>query len=394
MNLPRDSRHYSVCIDLLNSKNIEKHIERTMDRYLVAVHVGAGYHGKKKEPAYIRLMEQACLAAGRALEHGGSIPTAISAAISILEDSHLTNAGHGSNLNILGNVENDALLVTDDGCVGAVAAAPGLVNPIRVAAELALRSKSNLLHGRVPPIMLAGHGARLWASEQGLQPLLGEEEAVKMHVTEQSHSKFIEYSDMIAGRACRGRFQDSCELNDTVGCVVVDQYGNSAAGVSSGGIPLKYPGRVGEASILGAGSWSSKNESSARKISVSCSVSGVGERIQKNLVARHVSDCCLHGRGHCIQQGEGSLSSQILAELGELMKHEMEPKDCGILLTKCTKEREVVEVELAASFLDSSSFGLGYRACLGDGNVYQDSLILREKQAGQGNLDVGVRWKL
>ena len=361
-----------------------------MDQYLVAVHVGAGFHGRKKEPAYKRLMEEACIAAGNALEDGKGISMAISAAICVLEDSCMTNAGNGSNLNVLGNVETDALVITDGGLVGAVAAAPGLVNPIRVATELALQSDKVLPLGRVPPVMLAGHGARLWASEQGLQPLQNEIEAVKMHITEQSRSQFEKYSSMVSHREKKLRRRDSCELNDTVGCVIVDQHGNSAAGVSSGGIPLKYPGRVGEASIPGAGGWSCRVNSLDQVISMGCSVSGVGERIQKNLVARHISDSCINGA----PDNQGSLSSHILTELGHLLDQEMRPKDCGILLTRTTNARGTIEVELAASFMDSSSFGLGYRARVERDRTYQDYLILREDKNRCGNLDVGVHWKL
>ena len=361
-----------------------------MDRYLVAVHVGAGYHSRKKEPAYKRLMEEACRAAGMVLEQGGGVPMAISAAISVLEDSDMTNAGNGSNLNVLGNVENDALLVTDDGCVGAVAAAPGLVNPIRVATEIALQSQNVLPLGRVPPVMLAGHGARLWAAEQGLQLLQEEKEAVKMHVTERSRLHFEKYSDMVSNKEKKMRRTDSCELNDTVGCVIVDKYGSSSAGVSSGGIPLKYPGRVGEAAIPGAGAWSCKTKRVKEIVSVSSSISGVGERIQKNLIARHVNDSCVAEQ--CTEQGP--LSSHILSKLGHLLEKENKPRDCGILLTRATHADSTIYVELAASFIDSSSFGLGYRARQGNGQVYQDHLILRADENKCGNVDVGMHWKL
>lgn len=363
-----------------------------MDKYLVAVHVGAGYHSRKKEAAYKRLMKEACIAAGMVLEEGGGIPMAISAAISVLEDSEMTNAGNGSNLNLLGKVENDALLVTDDGNVGAVAAAPGLVNPIRVATELALQSKTVLPLGRVPPVMLAGHGARLWASEQGLQPLQDEGQVLKMHVTEKSLLNFEKYSTIVSKKKNKLGSTDSCELNDTVGCVIIDQYGNSSAGVSSGGIPLKYPGRVGEAAIPGAGAWACKRKREGEIISVSCSISGVGERIQKNLIAQRINDCCLDQQEEYTDQG--SLSSYILSKLSHLTGQESKPKDCGIVLTRATHAGGSIKIELAASFIDSSSFGVGYRVYEGNGHTHQDYLILRSNENCCGNIDVGIHWKL
>lgn len=354
-------------------------------RYLVAVHVGAGYHSRHKERAYKTLMSRACNAAAACLDNGETVENAVSAAISVLEDSSLTNAGHGSNLNMLGYVENDALLATDAGLHGSVAAASGLLNPIQVATGIAIRSAGTLSLGRVAPTMIAGHGARLWASDNGLQPPMSEKDALSLHITTKSRRKHRKYLEMIKQDARDIQSGDQSRLNDTVGCVIVDTSGNTAAGVSSGGLAMKPPGRVGEASILGAGAWAS-TYGKEEPVSVCCSVTGVGERIAKNLVAKHACDVA---SAPC----KDAMSSQILGGLCKVWSQEPDPKDCGLLVAKSTRRNGIVEVDLAAAFLDSSSFGTGYLIRNGTGKTSECQMILREDGYLARAFDIGVAWK-
>ena len=353
-------------------------------RYLVAVHVGAGYHSRHKEKAYKTLMSRACNAAATCLDNGEPLEKSVSAAISVLEDSSLTNAGHGSNLNMLGYVENDALVVTDAGLYGSVAAASGLLNPIKVATGIAIQSAGRLSLGRVAPTMIAGHGARLWASDNGIQSPMPEKDALSLHITSKSRRKHRKYLEMIRQDAHDIQSDDQSRLNDTVGCVIVDTNGDTAAGVSSGGLAMKYPGRVGEASILGAGAWASTYKE-GEPVSVCCSVTGVGERIAKNLVAKHACDAA---SSFC----KDVLSSQILDGLCKVWSQEPDPKDCGLLVAKSTKRNGIVEVDLAAAFLNSSSFGIGYVTRGGSGKTSECQMILREDGQLTRAFDIGVVW--
>jgi beta-aspartyl-peptidase (threonine type) len=139
----------------------------------------------------------------------------------VLEDDPAFNAGYGSVLNSRGEVEMDASLM--DGAtldIGAVGAIRGVRNPISVAREML----------RELPILLVGEGAREFARERG--------------------AELCDPQAMIAParrEAFRGRG------HDTVGCVALDVNGHFATALSTGGLKDKFPGRVGDSSIVGAG---------------------------------------------------------------------------------------------------------------------------------------------
>lgn len=264
------------------------------------------------------------------------------------QDCPACNAGLGSNLSFRGLVECDASLMAGDGAFGAVAAAPGLANPITAAAALAADGRVPLSHGRVRPMLLAGDRAREWALGRGLAAAATPAAAATMHVTPDARRRWERYRAILRGggrgsgatgsgggdgskrRRMGGRpgaggggsggagqkpeqqaqqVQDSGQVApaeaagaaaeegwalDTVGCVVVDARGCVAAGVSSGGIALKTEGRVGEAAAFGAGCWAQdagrSSAGSGGQPAVAVSASGVGEHIMRHLLAR---ECAL-----------------------------------------------------------------------------------------------------
>lgn len=122
----------------------------------IAVHVGAGFHSHQKEAGYREAMRQAVEAAAAALQAGRSSVEAVVAAIRMLEDCPLTNAGTGSNMNLLGRVECDASVMGGNGSFGAIAAVPGVQNPIAAAAALATDAKVPLPLGLVRPMLFWG----------------------------------------------------------------------------------------------------------------------------------------------------------------------------------------------------------------------------------------------
>ena len=80
-------------------------------------------------------------------------------------------------------------------------------------------------------------------------------------------------------------------VTDTVGVVVMDSTGNVASTVSSGGIALKQPGRVGQASCFGCGCWAQKARASQGKLyTVGISTTGCGEHLVRTFLAR---ECAL-----------------------------------------------------------------------------------------------------
>lgn len=128
-----------------------------------------------------------------------------------------------------GSVECDASYM-DDTCYGSVGAVSGIRNPIKAAHRLAQNRKKPMALGRVPPMLLVGEGARRWAVSEGLETVPPEK-----LISPEAFATYVNHMQLL----------DECR-QDTVGAICVDAQGNVAAGVSSGGISLKLPGRVGE----------------------------------------------------------------------------------------------------------------------------------------------------
>ncbi|KAF9584445.1 taspase, threonine aspartase, 1 [Lunasporangiospora selenospora] len=107
-------------------------------------------------------------------------------------------------------------------------------------------------------------------------------------------------------------------LQDTVGAICVDRLGQVAAGVSSGGIALKFPGRVSEAALFGAGCWA--QDPGAVSSGVACSMTGAGEQITKTLLARTLADAFLDqskstpigGKGNKDQEKKSGISPRTI----------------------------------------------------------------------------------
>jgi L-asparaginase / beta-aspartyl-peptidase len=190
------------------------------------------------------------LAAGQAiLTRGGSSLEAVEAAVRVLEDDPAFNAGFGSVLNTDGQVEMDAAIMDGGNLdLGGVAAVQGVRHPVTVA-RLMLRDLSTLL---------CGEGARRFARERGAELC----EPHELIPPKQQTSE-----------AARGK--------DTVGCVARDASGHIAAATSTGGLPRKLPGRIGDSPLPGCGLY-------ADDLLGGVSLSGDGEMVSRTLLAAQV----------------------------------------------------------------------------------------------------------
>ncbi|XP_056327519.1 threonine aspartase 1 [Danio aesculapii] len=272
----------------------------------VLVHAGAGYHSESKAKEYKHVCKRACQKAVDRLRAGGLALEAVTAALVELEDSPFTNAGTGSNLNLSGEVECDASIMDGKSLnYGAVGALSGIKNPVLVARTLLSETqKGKLSAGRIPPCFLVGKGAEQWAISHGIPACPTEKMTTKfslsgykrnkrkMELAEQVETKRRRQScghenDFGCLEPVEGEENNSACL-DTVGAVVVDWEGNVAAAVSSGGLAMKHPGRVGQAAHYGCGCWA-ENARNVSLYSTAVSTSGSGEHLIRTMLARECS---------------------------------------------------------------------------------------------------------
>jgi beta-aspartyl-peptidase (threonine type) len=226
-----------------------------VDRPAIIVHGGAGRIKNEELPQRLMGCKEAALAGWQILKQGGSALDAAEAAVVVLEDNPLFNAGIGSTLNSLGEVEMDAAIMAGETLsIGAVAAVRGIKNPIKLARRV-------MEDGR--HVLLAGEGARLFARQIG----------------------FAECSpNALIVQAERERWE---ERHGTVGCVALDNGGKIAVGTSTGGIFNKLPGRVGDSPLPGCGTYADEYGG------ISCT--GHGEAIIRIVMAKSAVEFLKHG---------------------------------------------------------------------------------------------------
>jgi isoaspartyl peptidase/L-asparaginase-like protein (Ntn-hydrolase superfamily) len=237
----------------------------------LVIHGGAGIARDEltpeKETACRTTLGEALRAGHKILLGGGTSLDAVQAAIVVLEDSPLFNAGRGSALTSAGTVEMDASIM-DGGkpSAGAVAGVRGVRNPIRLA---------RLVMERTPHVLLAGAGAEDFARECAL-PF----EPAEWFITPEQKEKLRKVK---AGKSAEHRAgEDVTALTGTVGAVALDRHGHLAAGTSTGGLTNKRPGRVGDSPLIGAGNFAEDGV-----CAVSCT--GHGESFIRSVVAYDVA---------------------------------------------------------------------------------------------------------
>ncbi|KAH7929843.1 N-terminal nucleophile aminohydrolase [Leucogyrophana mollusca] len=256
----------------------------------VAVHGGAGHHAVGTEQQVKRALKRACTVAIHAsVLTSSSALTIVEQAISVLEDDECLNAGYGSNLTESGTVECDAAIMEgrsqDFGSVGAV---PCVKNPIRLAKAVLEHSREPDPLGRLRPLHLVSVGAQSFASSKAQAVV-----APNDMISPRAKDDWEKWMSRLDHPSEPTSLQTASTMQDTVGAVAWDGEGTLAAGVSSGGLLLKYPGRVGEAAIYGAGCWAQQsadgNDAELRRIPTN-TATGAGEHIIRTGLARSIGD--------------------------------------------------------------------------------------------------------
>jgi beta-aspartyl-peptidase (threonine type) len=261
--------------------------QQSPHRWAIVLHGGAGVIERatmdpKTEAAYRASLAQATQAGAKVLDQGGSSLDAIEAAIHILEDDPLFNAGRGAVFTAEGKNELDAAIMDGSNLkAGAVAGVTRTRHPISLARAVMEKS---------PHVMLMGPGADAFAAQTGLEQV-----DPSFFFTERRWQSLVRQLKKegrpIPARPAGAPAPPAVPVAEieapnahkfgTVGVVALDRRGNIAAGTSTGGTQGKRWGRVGDSPIIGAGTYASNQ---------SCAVSatGTGEYFIRLTVAREV----------------------------------------------------------------------------------------------------------
>ena len=248
----------------------------------IVIHGGAGWFSNMSPDEIKDLKKGLKMAADKGfdiLENGGSSVDAVEAAIIILEDNPIFNAGRGSVYTSEERQEMDASIMTGkDNEAGAVSSVTNVKNPI---------SLSRHVMEETPHVMFTSSGAEKLARDNNI---------------EQVEQSYFANPDRLKSLK---KAQEN--KKGTVGVVAIDKNRVITAGTSTGGMTNKAPGRVGDSPIIGAGTWVENN---------SCGVSstGHGEYFIRFSVAKEI---CVKARyqNKSIQQASTEVMNQ-LKEIG------------------------------------------------------------------------------
>jgi len=274
-----------------------------MSKYTLALHGGAGTIVREDmtpdlETAYMAGLEDALKAGYAVLEEGGTAVNAVKAAVVVLEDNMLFNAGRGSVFTKKGLQEMDAAIMEGKTLMaGAVAGVRNVRNPI----ELAMEVMRNSNH-----VFLSGKGANDFAIRQG----------IKLEPDEFFFSQFrydqwkaIRDSDNYALDHTHQEREDLMRDKKfgTVGAVACDRDGNIAAATSTGGMTNKKYGRIGDSPLIGAGTYANN-----KTCAISCT--GHGEPFIRGVAAYDVS-CLMEYKNLSLQEAMNIVVNDKMVKL-------------------------------------------------------------------------------
>lgn len=274
-----------------------------MQPFSIAIHGGAGTILKEDmtpdlEIAYINALSDALKAGYAVLEQDGTSINAVKAAIVVLEDNLLFNAGRGAVFTKKGVQEMDAAIM--DGKTlnaGAVAGVRNVRNPIELAEEVMLNSNH---------VFLSGKGANDFAIKQG----------IKLEPDEYFFSQFrydqwkvLRDSDNYSLDHTHQGLEELMKDKKfgTVGAVACDAFGNISAATSTGGMTNKKYGRIGDSPLIGAGTYANN-----KTCAISCT--GHGEPFIRAVAAYDVS-CLMEYKGMTLQEAMNEVVNVKLLQM-------------------------------------------------------------------------------
>ena len=270
----------------------------------IVIHGGAGTILRKnmtpeKEANYRAVLTEAIQVGYEILKAGGSSQKAVEKTIHIMEDSPLFNAGKGAVLNANASIELDASFMNGKSLdAGAISGVRTVKHPISAAIKVMEAS---------PHVMLSGSGADTFASEQGLEIVSPEYFYVERRINALKQVQEAEHAKQMKLKPQEKEFLKQ-QLYGTVGCVALDLSGNLAAGTSTGGMTNKKWNRIGDAPIIGAGTY-------ANNATCAISATGWGEFFIRSVVAHDIS-ALMEYKGLSIQEAAYEVIHNKVAKLG------------------------------------------------------------------------------
>jgi L-asparaginase / beta-aspartyl-peptidase len=259
----------------------------------IAIHGGAGpiplqAVSDARQRQFRQTLQTALDAGYPILERGGSSLDAVTAAVRILEDDPLFNAGHGAALTRDGAAELDAAVMEGSTQrAGAVASVRHVKNPVDLARRVMEKSRH---------VLLVGAGAEEFALEEGFT------------LVSNSYFRTAERRHQLESEQSGHAVSDLIPSHGTVGAVALDSQGNLAAATSTGGMTNKRQGRVGDSPIIGAGTY-------AKNGVCAVSATGQGEYFIRAVAAYHIC-AAVEYRGLSLEDAAREMLHVILRRLG------------------------------------------------------------------------------
>lgn len=270
----------------------------------IAIHGGAGTINREdltaeREKAVHETLQKALQAGHGVLTDGGSSLDAVTAAVTVLEDSPLFNAAKGAVFNCAGRNELDAAIMNGATLdAGAVASVRTTRNPILLA---------RLVLEQSPHVLLVGDGAESFGKQHGIEFVDPE-----YYFTEERYEQLQNLQKREGVKGCGDAIAaldgfDPLSFG-TVGAVALDRSGNLAAATSTGGMTNKRFGRVGDVPVIGAGTYAD-NETAA------ISATGHGEYFIRTVAAHRIASRMAY-KNESVQQAADSVINDLLKKMG------------------------------------------------------------------------------
>ncbi|MBA6151761.1 isoaspartyl peptidase/L-asparaginase family protein [Gelidibacter maritimus] len=305
LNCKDDQKSSNAELNTDTIEDVDSATTKNTNEFAIVIHGGAGTILRKNmsaedENAYNAKLEEAIRVGYDILKNGGSSLDAVEKTINVMENSPLFNAGKGAVFTNAGTNELDASIMDGKNLdAGASAGTKTVKNPINLARAVMEKS---------PHVMLSGEGAEQFAKDQGLEIVDPSYFYTEARFKALERVKASEESEAVRDKSA---FYDPTIRDSkfgTVGCVALDKNGNLAAGTSTGGMTNKRWGRIGDAPIIGAGTY-------ANNATCAVSSTGWGEYFIRAMVAHDIS-ALMDYKGLSLQEAAKEVIQKKVPDLG------------------------------------------------------------------------------